>query len=319
MNDNTYPHFSIATGDGKCSLELLPQHGGLFNKLVLTFPDGTRQNVIAGLNSLASIENNNYYRGVPLYPFVNRLRDGQYEHGGQTYQFDVNEADRNTALHGFLFDINPEVTVVEQGNTSATVRLDYHYSGDRPAYPFCADIWMVYTLKSPGELSLEMGVTNHHSTTVPVGLGWHPYFQLGETVDNLLLQLPDSKRVEVDAERLLPTGSEEDYQTFSQLRPIGQTGFDTCFHLTQGSTTKPVSKVIICSQSSHIGLEIWQQAGEGKLDYLQVCIPPDRQSIAVEPVSCNIDAFNTKQGLTMLEANETWRTLCGVRAILQKQ
>ena len=97
-----YPSFKLVTGDNKASLELLPEHGGIINALVFSDDKGVQHNVVAGFNSLEAIEQDQYYRGVPLYPFVNRLDQGRYSFAGHTYQFPVNETARNNALHGFI-------------------------------------------------------------------------------------------------------------------------------------------------------------------------------------------------------------------------
>lgn len=42
--------------------------------------------------------------------------------------------------------------------------------------------------------------------------------------------------------------------------------------------------------------------------FFQVFTPPHRESIALEPMSCNVDAFNNGQGLVSLEPDAEWKT-----------
>ena len=49
-----------------------------------------------------------------------------------------------------------------------------------------------------------------------------------------------------------------------------------------------------------------------KWNFLQVFTPPHRQSIALEPMTCNIDAFNNQDGLKMLAPKETLSGVFGV-------
>lgn len=312
-----YPNFLLTTGDGHCQLELLPEHGGIINRLAFQGDDGQSLNVIAGFSSLAEIESDGMFRGIPLYPFANRLQDGCYQWLGKPYQLDVNEPAHNNTLHGFIQHLTPVITRLAQDSTRASARLDYSYAGDLSGYPFPARISMLFDLNSAGELTLELNIRNDHTDPVPVGAGWHPYYRLGVPVNQLSLQLPTVKRVHVDS-RMLPTGDLSDYRDFAELTAIGATEFDTCFQVSGGGINPTETKVIICTTSPKVGLELWQETGEGKYNFIQVCIPPDRQSIAVEPVSCGINAFNTKHGLVTLAPGEEWSAKCGVRFIKQQ-
>ena len=49
-----------------------------------------------------------------------------------------------------------------------------------------------------------------------------------------------------------------------------------------------------------------------KYNYLQVFIPPLRNSIAIEPMTCNTDAFNNKEGLIILEPDQQFKASYGV-------
>ncbi len=313
-----YPSFELVTGDKRARLELLSAHGGIINALVFTDSAGAQQNVIAGFDCLQAIEKDQYYRGVPLYPFVNRLDGGRYEFDGRSYQFPVNEVARNNALHGFIQHLPVQISVLQLSQTRAQAQLTYHYSGDRDAYPFPARVTMVYTLDSSGSLELSMSVHNQAASAVPVGIGWHPYFTLGEPMDDLQLQLPPSQRVVVD-ERMLPTSGLEALTSFTALEPIAQTAFDTCYLLDSANNPAPsVQEVVLWSAQARHGLSIWQISGSGQFNYLQICIPPDRASIAIEPVSCGINAFNTQEGITLVQPDTTFSATCGVRWLEQR-
>ncbi|MEY4588127.1 MAG: hypothetical protein RL497_203 [Pseudomonadota bacterium] len=303
-----YPFFELVTEDKKARLELLSQHGGIINALVFSDAKGAQHNVIAGFDSLEAIEQDTYYRGIPLYPLVNRLDQGRYSFAGREYQFPVNEAARNNALHGFIQHLPVQISATQLTPQRAQACAIYEYTGDQPGYPFPARITITYTLDSAGTLELEIAVLNRHDQTVPVGIGWHPYLTLGEPMDDLQLRLPSCQQVLVD-ERLLPTGKLAETNAFSQLAPINTTAFDTCFALQPA----PQQETVLWSESKQCGLNIWQHSAPGQFSYLQVCIPPDRTCIAIEPVSCGINAFNTHEGLTVLEPGATFAARCGVK------
>lgn len=292
---------------GNSVLEVYPAQGGLINRLCL---DGVE--VVAGLNTAEQLDNNLQYRGVALYPFPNRLDEGRYRFNGRSYQFDINEPERDTALHGFLYRLPAEVVRREDGDT-AVLELHYKVDESNAGYPFAADVSMHYRLDSRG-LELVFTAVNRHPRPVPVGLGWHPYFQLpGHSVNDLTLQIPAVEHAEVDA-RLIPSGEFTGFDAFASAQPIGDRGFDDCYRLLDCETARPVA-VTLRSPETGVGVEIWQQAGVNGYNFIQLCIPPDRQSIAIEPMTCGINAFNTGDGLIALQPGEELSTRCGVRTV----
>lgn len=308
MSGSDYSPLILQT-QGGCQLELVPEFGGLINGL--RFVAARRPlEVIAGLPSKLALQNDTGFRGIPLFPFVNRLDGGQYQFMGQRYQLPVNEPARNNCLHGFLHHLQPEAELAP-GSTSSEAILYYHYKGQFAGYPFPADVQMHYLLSDDNTLDVSISVLNRHSTPIPVGSGWHPYFTLGRDLSELSLRLPASKRVLVD-ERMLPTGQLEEYSEFEQLRALGSVAFDTCFALSIDRDDDLASTLLWSEQDGH-GLEVWQQTGHQAYNYLQVCTPPDRQSIAIEPVSCGINALNTGEGMVMLSPGEWITAHMGVR------
>ena len=56
---------------------------------------------------------------------------------------------------------------------------------------------------------------------------------------------------------------------------------------------------------------MWQETGTNKYNFLQVYIPPSREMIALEPMTSNIDAFNNKDHLIILEPGKKWSASFG--------
>lgn len=69
----------------------------------------------------------------------------------------------------------------------------------------------------------------------------------------------------------------------------------------------------VYDKEQNIKIEPWQEKGPNKYNYLQLYIPPDRNSIAIEPMTCNIDAFNNHNGLITLQPKESFDAKYGVR------
>jgi len=312
-----YEAFTLALADGSAKLELVLEFGGAVNGLELSDQrDDSRVSIIAGLNHRAELKNNSAYRGVPLFPVVNRLDSGRYTHRGKRYHLAINEPKLNNHLHGFLHTLTPTVAEHRVGNEQSSVALQYHYDGRFNGYPFPASVLIEYTL-SHDALTVNFAVHNQHDKSIPAGIGWHPYFQLGCPVDQLQLKLPSVERIGVD-ERMLPTGETYAYDDFKQLTDIGTRQLDTCFRLAKPWRNKPArAALLLWSKATQQGIEVWQHSGPQANNYVQLCIPPDRRSMAIEPVSCNINALNTGDGLVHIEPGCTWATSSGVKLTSQ--
>lgn len=306
-----YESISLISPNGDCELELVPEFGGLTNRLRLKKDQAIE--LVASLANREAMATNAGYSGVPLFPFANRLDKGRYSYANVDYQLEQNEPARATALHGFLYQLQASASVITQDENASHVSLTYNYDGGIAGYPFPAKIVMTYSLSNDACLNVQFTVLNLHTSPVPVGVGWHPYFQLGQTVDELRLQMPSSKRALVD-DRLLPTGKTVDFTDFSSPTLIGNYAFDDCFVLPANDDNDFV-KVTLWSDEKKMGLEMFQTMGATGFNYIQVCIPPDRKSIAIEPVSCGIDAFNTGDGVIHLAAGESFTAEFGVRLV----
>lgn len=312
MSDDTQqPHgaISVATGDGRWRMVVLPAHGGVLARLQVRSREGEDyRDLVAGPDLAQPEFRNPFYQGVPLYPFVNRLRDGCWTFHDKAFRFPLNEAARHNSLHGFLYRRAMTVTDAWQSPHEAQLALQFDYTGDEAGYPFKALVELRYHLHSVEGLCLTMGVTNHHSAPVPVGVGWHPYLSLGLPVDDLYLHLPPCERIEVD-ERLLPTGESQRFDKFREPTRIDAWQVDHCFRLLQASR-RSVCRIRESHAPGAFGLELWQDSEE--FPWMQIYIPPDRGSIAIEPVSCGIDALNSGEGLRWLAPGERLTASCGI-------
>lgn len=310
--DKDYSALTLSTSNG-CSLELVPEFGGLTNRLQFATARGA-VDVIVGLANRSAMINDRAYRNIPLFPVVNRLDGGSYKHNGKLYQLPINEPARNNNLHGFIHKLVPEVEISAGKDTSEAMLL-YRYKGEFPGYPFPAEVRIHYVLESSGKLDIGFSVLNLHTDTIPLGIGWHPYFGLGEPIDTLHLQLPEVRFVTID-ERMLPLGKTEAFTHFRQPRLIQDTQLDHCFAIQNGpgATT---AETLLWSAKRQVGIKIWQQTGARALNFLQVCTAPDRQSLAIEPVSCSINALNTGDGLVVLEPGGFFTAHMGVHLLTQ--
>lgn len=253
------------------------------------------------------VEANSWSKSGLLYPFPNRLRDGAYEWEGKRYQFPLNDGPFNNALHGFGMERPLSVSESHLSENQAVIRMTGQYGGELPYYPWPFQVELSYHLYAPDQFWVEIALENTGQKTIPMGMGWHPYFQLADQASTCDLCLPTIQRVNVD-DRLTPTGKREQYDEFTYKRAIDDTILDNCFALEDDHLE--VSAKLTGTKGT---IRYWQETGPRKFNYLQVFMPPYGTSIALEPMTCNIDAFNNGDGLAHLAPGESLRAKAGVQ------
>ena len=283
------------------SFSIVPAFGA--NLLDLKF---NNMSVLDGYQTPEELVKNSWSKNIVLFPFPNRLRDGQYTHDGIKYQFDINNIDTQNAIHGFSKDVPMSVLNTQTDAHEGSIPCEYQHNGTHKAYPFKFIFKITFILRG-STLEIEMQFKNLESKTIPVGLGWHPYFRISEKSDDTSLQMPDCQLIMID-ERMLPTGEKQTFKDFETLKKIGSTFLDNGFYINNQTEN---AEVIL--QSKLGTLTYWQETGEGKWNYVQVFTPPHRKSIAVEPMTCNMDAFNNKEGLVLLMPQATLKGKFGVK------
>jgi aldose 1-epimerase len=261
--------------------------------------------VIEGYQTPEELVENAWSKNIVLFPFPNRIKDGQYTHEGKIYQFPINNIDTGNAIHGFSSNVKMDVTKVEATENEGILTCAYTHDGSHTGYPFRFTFQITFILRG-SSLDVEMAFTNDDSVEIPVGLGWHPYYRLSEKSDDTFLQMPDNQLVEID-ERMIPTGSKADFKDFETSTQIQDGFLDNGFYIKNQTQN---AAVILSSAEGK--LTCWQETGEGKWNFVQVFTPPHRKSIAIEPMTCNVDAFNNKDGLTVLPPNEVLQGRFGI-------
>lgn len=238
------------------------------------------------------LETNAWFKQSILFPYPNRLEDGRYTFEGQHYQWPINLPETNNQLHGMLFNAPFEVVESTAGDDEAVIVLVHHYDGSEPYYPFPFEFQVTYTLTN-STLTTTFQIRNTGATTLPFGLGWHPYFQIdGEGIADYTFRAEQLEAIPL-SDRSLPLGKREPVKdpTFRLSEHV----LDHAFQLKGQTRTYQLS--------THKGLKLNFEVSE-VLDYLQLFTPPGGETIAIEPMSCNVNAFNNQEGIRTLNADE---------------
>jgi len=264
--------------------------------------------LLDGYTSEADL-NERYYSshcGARLSPFPNRIKDGCWTIQGKAYQLDKNFPWENGhAIHGLLFDLSWVKTDFVCNGDVAELRLECDYDGSHPGFPFAYKASTRYSLTAQG-FTVESDVMNLGTQTLPFGEGWHPYFRTGAKVDNAVLQFGSPVvKLEVD-ERSIPTGASALDEDFQDPTRIGERGFNTCWKFTGSDGT---AEIFLSDAATGIAYRYWQERRSSQYDYIQLYIPPHRESLAIEPMTCPPDVLNNHLGLITLAPGES-HTMC---------
>lgn len=290
-------------------VSIIPDFGATINQIAL-LKNNQLHKVISGCNSYEELitEGKNKFKGCKLFPYPNRIENGTYTFEGKQYQFPINFPTENNSIHGLLCDARFEIVNKIENFEQALLSIEYNTIGDEQGYPFKAKINIEFILNKEGFTCITY-IKNQDTKNIPVADGWHPYFTLGIPVDKCEVTIPAEFEFEVN-DRMLPTGKKNNKEYFNKPFEIGTHFFDNGYKVKQD---KKVAETIIQNKQNDLSLVFWQETGKNKYNYLQLYIPPDRSAIAIEPMTSPCNAFNTKDGLIILNPNENIDLLFGVK------
>jgi aldose 1-epimerase len=265
--------------------------GAMLNRWV--FPNGSNTlNVIDGFNDTAHARATftDGFKSVKLSPFVCRMRHGSFTYQDQSLKVNGPYL-KGHAIHGLLCNALFQVAEYGADHEKAFVKLVHEYHGADQGYPFPYTISVVWTLSANNLLQVATTINHRHTKAIPLSDGWHPYFTTGTSVDKASLQFSGHQMLVFDDE-LIPTGEVVEDNRFVHGMRLKGIELDNCFVLDQESP-----KLCIL-EDDHIRIRI---IPEDSYPYLQVYIPPHRNSIAIENLSSPPDSFNNGIGLCWLE------------------
>jgi aldose 1-epimerase len=241
--------------------------------------------------------------GQLMAPWPNRVAAGRYGFEGQDRQLDLSEPAHGNAIHGLVRWKAWRPVLHEADRVVLALRLFTH-----PGYPHTLDLTADYSVSAAG-LAVEVTARNVGTGTAPYGFAAHPYLTPGVEpveggIDEWTLHVPTERRVLVDG-RLIPTGvadvdgSEFDFRS---PRALGRVGMDTAF----GGLQRELDGIgrVRVTEPGGGAVTLWLGRG---LEWIQVftgdglASPARRAAVAVEPMSCPPDAFNSGTDLARLE------------------
>jgi aldose 1-epimerase len=240
--------------------------------------------------------------GIPLlYPWANRLGARQFEVAGRRVDVDAAQpppsVDPNgLPIHGLLAAA-PDWQVTDRRPTddggALTARFDFTaHEGLMDGFPFPHELEMEVKLAG-STLTVATTVDATGDAPVPIGFGYHPYFQLpGADRADWEIEIPVRERLLLD-DRMLPTGEREPIEVASG--PLGSRTFDDAYVAPPGS-----ERFVVAGGGTRIEVEF-----ESGYPYAQVYAPADDDVIALEPMTAPTNALVSGSDLPVVEAGES--------------
>jgi aldose 1-epimerase len=248
--------------------------------------------------------------GGVLVPWPNRLRAGRYTFDGSPQQLALTEPAAGNAIHGL--GRWARWAAISHAGSAVTLGLELV---PQTGWPFEVRVEITYALHAERGLTVTASAGNHGTSRAPFGAGFHPYLSTrGQSLSGATLRLPASRRLLVD-EQQVPVGAQSVSGTPYDLRrgrKLGGLRMDTGFtglHLEDGRGAAELGL-------RRGGARLWF---DETFRYLQVftldLFPGGSPAVAIEPMTCAPDAFNSGDGLIVLDPGATWTGSWGVQPL----
>lgn len=273
-------------------------------QLTETWPTGKRPPLMAGL---------------VLAPWPNRIRDGRFIFDGIEHQLEITEVNRNNAIHGFVHHKEWQLVQHTESRVEQSIAV-----GLQKGWPYPLRLTVTHQVGANG-LTVTHTATNTGGYHAPFGLGVHSFLRAGDApLDECTFRLAAGTRMPLDPERMLPSaysqpvhGTEYD---FTSPRSMKGVWLDAPFSALDPDPDGRSRHDLRAPDGR--GAQLWTSREFG---WLQVfTADPDRdqaypdrgRALAIEPMTCPPDAFNSGIDQVVLQAGETWTGQWGITALV---
>lgn len=244
-------------------------------------------------------------RGQLLYPWPNRIGDGQWSFSDRIAKPTVDDVGHATAIHGVVRWRPFRVESVNQNRCVLALLLH-----PTPDYPFLSEVEVAYHLGSLG-LTVTTTVTNRDVVPIPFGLGFHPYLAVTTaTIEGAELEVPAQAHIAVNS-RKLPTG---------EILPVAGQLLDFTRRKSVSGHELDVTYTELLRDDSGLATVVLADANGGQVElsmdrnfpYVQIYTGDQlergrrRTAVAVEPMTCPPDALRSGKDIVVLEPGQHW-------------
>jgi aldose 1-epimerase len=271
-NNVLLDHFHISNEN--TSFKIFPNLGASLQEL--SFDDVS---VIDGIeiSEEGILDYQNSFKSSLLFPFPGRIENGKYTYNQESFRLKSNESKRFNAIHGLVYDQHFTIDNYEASKNKAKIVLSYVSDGKLEGFPFKFKLLITY-LMTEGNLQLSFEVENLGQVSFPFGMGWHPYFK-SDNLHSSSLTFSSDNQLVCDENQIPKTRQDHILKTTFDIE---DQFFDDCFILSN-------KKV----KFNTVKYALEMKLGKTTDAFLQIFTPSEKTSIAIEPLSCSPDVFNT--------------------------
>ena len=241
------------------------------------------------ITNLYPLDYKKTYPSSILFPFANRINDGQFNFNGSNYKLQCNEKQLNNAIHGLVYNKAFLVDELKKFENHAEIKLYYEELNPPTGYPFKFRVELTYKLTNEF-LSLKINVINLDDKKLPFTVGWHPYFKSVD-LDKSKIQFDCTKKIKCNKNNI-----SLGFEPFNSKMPLSlkKRRFDDAFVLENPDVKFFTPEYDLVLKSSE------------KESFLQLYTPMNTNAIAIEPMTGVSDSFNNKIGLKKLSPGQSY-------------
>ena len=275
----------VTLSRGPMEARIAPEIGGA----LLSLRYGGRSLMRETPNDVIAAGNVRLTAGFPLVPYVNRIADGCFEFSDHRYRLATNFPGSAHPLHGIGWQRSWRVVSETADSCVLSYESGVADAGDWP-FRFCTELH--YRLRPDG-LDVSLYITNGEKFPTPAGLGFHPFFLIGEQT-----------RVQFSAKALWTNDP-----AFLPLKPMVEEvqRFASGWQAAAGNFDNDIEgwdrRLSITAMPENLALTM---TVEPVFSWLRIFNPPAGNSIGVEPMTHATNAINRSDvpPMTVLSAGE---------------
>ena len=273
-------------------IEILDSISGTKAKIQLSYGASLDELIIRNNKVITNLYPLDYKKTYPssiLFPFANRINDGQFNFNGSNYNLQCNEKQLNNAIHGLVYNKAFLVDELKKFKNHAEIKLYYEELNPPTGYPFKFRVELTYKLTNEF-LSLKINVINLDDKKLPFTVGWHPYFKSVD-LDKSKIQFDCIKKIKCNKNNIALG-----FEPFNSKMPLSlrKRRFDDAFVLENPDVKLFTPEYDLILKSSE------------KESFLQLYTPMNTNAIAIEPMTGVSDSFNNKIGLKKLSPGQSY-------------
>ncbi|MGB3369800.1 MAG: aldose 1-epimerase family protein [Rhodococcus sp. (in: high G+C Gram-positive bacteria)] len=253
--------------------------------------------------------------GLVLAPWPNRVADGTFTFEGTEHRLEITEPSRNNASHGFVRRVDWTLMDRSPSRVEQSVEVGQH-----EGWPYALTVTVAHELTEDG-LLVTATAKNDGDTDAPYGMGFHTFVRVGDVpLDDCTLELSAGTRLQLDPVRNLPNGPSvptagSDYD-FTAAKSLKGVWLDTPFSAELPDPDGRARHYLRSPDGA--ATVLWT---DREFDWVQVFTAdpakdqayPDRgRALAIEPMTCPPDAFNSEIDLLVLKPGESWTGTWGM-------